>query len=534
MFGIKKDEKNLNLTTSQDQTKGFILLATLFGAMICGFFVFQSDFPLNDGGLFYTMVKDLEANHFALPVFTSYNHAAIPYAYPPLAFYLTAFLNSVLKIDLLQLLRFVPLFFAVLSIPAFYLLTTQLLHNKEQQVLTTFIYAVSPAAYTWQIMGGGLTRAPAWFFSFLALFFFIKYVRQKKFLDLMWFVIFTSFTALTHLEMLWFLALTCLTLYFFIDRTWRGARDLALSAFATLLLISPWWIPLLQDHGLQPFIAAFNTGGFSFSSPLAFLLLMGGMDKISLAMISLLAILGIFLLARQKEWFPAVWLLVLIFLDPRSIQRVAAMPMALLAAVALQACFHWLSTKKPLVEDSRPDEEFVLLQRPVSFIFLAFLVYALFLNLYTFFAGDSYLQTVNQANREAMNWVRDNTAEESRFVVLDFPFGWFSDRVAEWFPALTERSSLLTVQGQEWVTGTASQISAELTQATQCKMNGLQCLEDFFAEEQLDFDYLYFSTDTQKYYVAPQYSSVIEAQISNSDRYELVYSNEDVRIYHLK
>jgi hypothetical protein len=300
--------------SSRDQTAGLILLATLLGGLICGFFVFQADFPLNDGGMFYTMVKDLVANHFALPITTSYNFSAIPFAYPPLAFYLVGFLHTVFKIDLIQLFRLFPLFFSILSIPAFYLLCTQILKHKNQQILATFLYAILPPSYTWQVMGGGVTRSPAWFFSILGVFFFLKYFNSKKIANLIWFTIFTALTTLTHLEMVWFLALTYLTIYLYFDRTWRGFRDLAIAAIGTLILTCPWWITILHFHGFQVFTAAFSTGGFSLSSPVAFILSMGGADKMSLSFISLLAVLGIFILAREKSWFLFIWLLVLIFL----------------------------------------------------------------------------------------------------------------------------------------------------------------------------------------------------------------------------
>lgn len=517
-------------TGNPDQTAGFVLLATVLGGLICGFFVFQADFPLNDGGMFYTMVQDLQRNHFVLPAFTTYNHSAIPFAYPPLAFHLTAFLNSFLHIDLLQLFRFLPLIFSIASIPAFYLLSSQILAGKGQQILATFLYAVSPAAYTWQIMGGGLTRSPAWFFSVLGLFFFFKYIKRKKVSQLVWMGVFTALTALTHLEMVWFLALTYLTVYLYFDHSWKSLISLGITAVGILAVISPWLVSVLRAHGFSPFQAAFSTGGFTLTSPIAFLLSMGGVDKMSLAFISLLAILGIFLQVRQKSWFLFLWLLVLVFLDPRSSQRIAAIPIALLAAVALWTFLKWIAVKAAAGDEAESDQT-VLLKRPVAATLLTVLIYALFLNLYLFYGGISYLQTVNLENRQAMAWVKENTPPESRFLVLDFPYGWFSDSVAEWFPALTERQSLLTVQAQEWLPGSASQVSSKLSAATNCKMDGLSCLETIIAKHQLQVEYIYFSTNVRHEYQPSGYSSVIEAQMSTSPKYSLVFSNPDVRIY---
>ncbi len=58
----------------------------------------QSTFPtakVNDGGFFFSMTRDLEASNFRIPAFTTYNGGHIPFAYPPLGFYLAAILDRV-------------------------------------------------------------------------------------------------------------------------------------------------------------------------------------------------------------------------------------------------------------------------------------------------------------------------------------------------------------------------------------------------------------------------------------------------------
>ena len=70
------------------------LLALLFGTFVRVMPVLQAGFPLNDGGLFYTMTSDLQKAGYALPAVTTYNGLGIPYAYPPLPFYLAALPRS--------------------------------------------------------------------------------------------------------------------------------------------------------------------------------------------------------------------------------------------------------------------------------------------------------------------------------------------------------------------------------------------------------------------------------------------------------
>src|SRR5262245_20023050 len=105
-----------------------LLLAINLGLFVRLVLVMQGDgFPLNDGGMFYAMIDDLKAANYRLPEFTSYNGGAIPFAYPPLAFYGAAILSDVAGISTIDILRFWPLAFSVLTIPAVYLLARAVL-----------------------------------------------------------------------------------------------------------------------------------------------------------------------------------------------------------------------------------------------------------------------------------------------------------------------------------------------------------------------------------------------------------------------
>ena len=64
-----------------------VSLPVLAGLLVRAIPVLTADFPLNDGGLFYAMTRDLQHANFLLPATTSYNGLGIPFAYPPLGFY---------------------------------------------------------------------------------------------------------------------------------------------------------------------------------------------------------------------------------------------------------------------------------------------------------------------------------------------------------------------------------------------------------------------------------------------------------------
>ncbi len=144
-----------------------LLNAVLVGLLVRLSFVVASGFPLNDGGLFYAMSEDLWRAGYALPLHTSCNSAGIPYAYPPLAFYLAALLRDVLAVNLLDVLRFAPLLLKTLAIGSFILLARSLLPARVAVLFAVYAFALFPS-FQWEIMGGGLARSLGLLFAIVA------------------------------------------------------------------------------------------------------------------------------------------------------------------------------------------------------------------------------------------------------------------------------------------------------------------------------------------------------------------------------
>ncbi len=139
----------------------------LFGAIIRFAPTIISGAPINDGGMFYVMIRDLELNHFFIPAFTTYNFQNIPFAYPPFSFYIGGLLNSI-GIPIIDLIRWLPPIVSTLSILAFYILACLILNSKSKGTLATTAYALLPRTFSWYVMGGGLSRTFGILFLLLA------------------------------------------------------------------------------------------------------------------------------------------------------------------------------------------------------------------------------------------------------------------------------------------------------------------------------------------------------------------------------
>ena len=136
-----------------------LFVITLFGTAVRLFFVLRADFPLNDGGMFYQMTRSFSTTVTPCPSYTAYNASQIPFAYPPLPFYLAALLQQASGLDLLLIFRFLPVIFSILTIPAFFLLSPEMLGQDFPAIHATLIFAILPPGYEWLIMGGGVNRA---------------------------------------------------------------------------------------------------------------------------------------------------------------------------------------------------------------------------------------------------------------------------------------------------------------------------------------------------------------------------------------
>jgi hypothetical protein len=525
------EKKPLSLT-------GMIVLITLLGAVVRCFYVFNTSFPLNDGGMFYVMVRDLQANAYHLPQFTSYNGGNIPYAYPPLPFYLTAWLNQELGISLLALLRFLPLLFSIATIPIFAWLAREILAEKQPVALATLVFTLLSPVYTWQIMGGGLTRAPALFFTLAALAFLVRWCRQPNWKDWAGGVIFSALTALCHLEMLWMLALSIPVIYMYYRKDWRLLWRLFLAGIAVIALTAPWWATVVARFGFQTFFNALHSGNFNWQTPLATFLGLLPTQDLNETVFTLIALAGVLIVLRKRRSFLPVWWLVFALLDMRSGQRSMAIPLALLAGVALAYGLSWVSRslKTGKAEKNLLPGEIDFENGWVKGLLIVGISLTIFHDLIGFYLPDTYLKSLNRENRTALAWVQANTESDSQFLVIDFPAGWHLDLVGEWFPALTERKSLLTGQGQEWLPDNQQLITVTaLNDVNNCRWAGLTCLEQVAQENHFTYQYLYFTDNVSSTSGEEQpFTSILAYEVARNMDYTLVYQNEDVRIYQKK
>ncbi|MBM4429469.1 MAG: hypothetical protein FJ026_03860, partial [Chloroflexi bacterium] len=465
--------------------------AVLLGLLIRLSFVVGSDFPLNDGALFYTMVRDLQQAHYRLPLYTSYNGGRIPFAYPPMALYLAALLDDLTSLGLLDILRVLPLLVSTLTILAFYPLSKAMLPSRWAQISAVFVFAMLPMGFQWTIMGGGLTRAPGLLFSILTLYHVYLMYRRVDRRRIIAVTVFAACTVLSHPEAAWFTLLSALVLFLAYGRNRTGVLNSLAVGLGTLALTAPWWLTVLLRQGVSVLYPA-GDSGFALGQGLLHLLFFEVSREGLFPVLALLAFLGLIVTLAARSYVLPGWLLATYLLLSRAPDQKAVLPLALLAGIGMHQVLLPLLQGQPLsatpyAADGPHSESALLRGRLPKLILLLLLVQSAMSGLLTY---RPMLSGLSPEEREAMQWVSQNTPASGSFLVLTADTFFGADRSSEWFPVLAQRTSVATVQGYEWLPGFSQRIE-RYESAQLCVHEGLDCLEHWVEETGVVFGYVY-------------------------------------------
>ena len=503
-----------------------LLLAISLGAFLRFNPALLAGFAVNDGGMFAAMVDDLRANRYLIPAFTTYNHLNIPFAYPPLGFYFGAFAVDLFKINSIEVVRWMPAFFASLSIPAFYFLSLRLLRDKYYASLSTLFFALTPRAFFWFVMGGGVTRAPGQFFMLLALGAIVRLHRENRRADVVLAGIFGGLAVMSHPEAAAHTLLSAVFLWFMLSRTRVAFVRSILVALLALLLSAPWWGTVIRFHGIEPLLSAAQSG----ENPLAFLHLFffTFTEEPYMTVIAVLALIGIARRIVRRDYLLPLWMAIPFVAAGRSATNLVVIPLAMLAAVGLA------EVVLPALQASGREEagQSVQVSSVERNVFLYLLIYMVF-SAYQFGFQVSGA-ALSKPERDAMFWVKGNTPEEARFLVLSGANSVACDATSEWFPALTGRRSLFTIQGAEWTRGKAFKpFIREAVALQSCAGDDPSCIDRLL--DASAYDYVYLSKVLRAENCAPlapaRTFAYFAARVRGDERYEAVYETDDVMIY---
>jgi hypothetical protein len=494
-----------------------LITAFLFGLMIRLAAPMNAGGPVNDGGLFLQMTRDLQVSHFALPNATTYNNADIPFAYPPLGFYLTGVIQKITHVSLFTLFTYLPAIFSALAILAFYFLALQFTGDRLKASLAAFFYAMVPQSFTWAIMGGGITRAPALSFSFLTVAFAYRLFTTKDSRNILPTAVFASLLTLTHPEITFQTAFTVLIVALFFLRGRKSVLHALIVGVVVAALTSPWWLTVLARHGLAPFQTALGAHPRDLATSLLYLFQFNLSGEAILAVVGMLGLIGLIRDFRHHDFFLPAWIGLSFISDPRAAPFASLTPLILLAVKGFESTLQGLGESEPFENGIASKFSRYVLFGTIAYLFMSGMISSMQLG--------NGLRLLPE-ERQALNWVVANTSKDSRFLLLTGDAA-LSDPLSEWFPALTERISLVTPQGHEWTP--ASPLIPNLiayNHAQLCLNEDVDCLASW------DFDYVYIRK------IRPQKEGGVQTQVSllekllrTSSEYSVVYESDVAVIF---
>jgi uncharacterized membrane protein len=485
--------------------------ATLAGLAVRLSYVLAWDFPLNDGGMFVVMTRDLIGAGGMIPWTTTYNDLAIPYAYPPLGFYLAAAVTLATGIDLVELFRWLPLVLSVACVPAFALLARELLPPAATTV-ATYAYALVPAGFVWPIMGGGLTRSLGVLCALLALAALVRALDGGSRRALLLAAVLSGLAALSHPNAAAFLAVSAILIAVLRTRTRASLPRLALVGVGALIVAAPWWVTVVARFGITPFTAAASASRTDdlVVPAIGTLLRWNAWNEPLFPLVSALALAGAAISLARRDLLPTLWVVALAFALPNPFQMLSAIPLALLAGVGAAAAL-----EVPISARAT---------RVIGIAGVAYLAVAATLA----FVG--VLEGLSAEERAAMRWVADETPADARVLVVTTR-SWGMDAAGEWLPALGLRASVVVPQGADWIPGVAADRTAQHLRAEECAQSDGDCLERLAADG-VRFEYVYLaSVRLGQGPTAVACCESLAAALRNDARYSVAYESASVLIF---
>ncbi|WP_135806546.1 ArnT family glycosyltransferase [Halorussus marinus] len=478
-------------------------------------------YPSFGAGLYMLIAERIAENGYALPeTIPYYTDEGVPFAYPPLMFYVTAVIRELSGAGPFAISRVIPGVVTVAYLVPLYLLARDLLESRPQAAVTTLIVAVSPPVLRWHISAGGIVRAPAFLFALSGLYAGLRLYRDR---DSRWAVpslALFALTALTHPVYTVFFALSYVLLYLRFDRTAWGLKRGLIVGVGGVALAAPWWTQVMAAHGVGVFTGAAGThGGIGGGLPTV-----SDFMSVDISMVEMLwqaiPLAGLFYLLRERRYFLPAWFLgVTVTLGkPRFSLLVGAFVVAVLL---IEGVGGWLARGSGPAVGSRSVVTVALVVLAAVGVASGAMYVSGEVNAHS--GSPSLPQFVDGTDEAAMAWVERSTAPDATFVV--------QGDAAEWFPQQTHRTMLVGPWGVEWKGDEPYTRQLELFRdVSSC--NSAQCMTATLSTAGVSPDYVYlpkgrFTVRGMEF----QRTSQLAMSMHLSPRYEIVFENDGVIVF---
>ena len=245
--------------------------------------------------------------------------------------------------------------------------------------------------------------------------------------------------------------------------------------------------------------------------------------------IAVFGMIGLFMYLARKDYFLVAWVLLCLFVDPRSGLPVVIFPFSIMAVTALA---DGIASRLSIVnaESSSPDGWMDSLKFNSGRLFFGFFILLFVYNAYKVSNTLSF-QVLDAEERKAIEWAKTNTDADGNFLILDEQGNPLLSPLTEWFPALAERRSIATIQGTEWLPEKRhyNELYATITDIHQCLYQDVDCLYKFQDRLPNDYEYIMLSSNQQ---AGNKSKLPLLVSLNENPDFILVYTSSTIHIFH--
>jgi hypothetical protein len=457
------------------------------------------------------MAEGIADHHFVLPrEVPYYGPGGLPFAYPPLSFYLMAAVTQVTGMSPLTYMRFMPPLGLVASVVAMFFLARAITASIQQATLAAVLFGISPTTFELQGDIGGVCRGVGLLAALVTVTLVYRAVERATVRNVILAAVFLAATILSHFAYAVFAAVSMAM--FGLRRVRRMWVVVVIGVIAAVLTL-PWWVLMIHRHGLQVFMRIADThDGMGFVRYLTDPWALGGLlvrDVVAngTPLGGGSAILGVAQQVATGAWFVPGWLLATVLFNGREGARFATVVTALLSASILRMVSESMCRRAT-------SETRATATRAVFFGVLLLLSYGVAFVHHAI----SVAPSLSEEFLTVAQWVREHSPVNSRYLLV-------SDDAAqhEMMTYFARREPLVSYFGAEW-TGRYREQADRQKEIVECvRERSYSCVDDFIRRNDLAVDVIVGRVDPRPESIA--------SRIEAADDWRRVYANASYAVW---
>ena len=448
-------------------------------AVVYAVYLFTHDFPAVGGGFYAAIMEQILRADFGLPArLPEYTPGGIPFAYPPLGYYVGAAAQATLGVSAAEYIRLVPGVLTLVSVVPTYYAFREILESQRGSRFATTLLFVSPMFFNGKISGMGTIRSWGYLFAITGLFLALPVFKRR--VTRRWILAGVMFglTVLSHPKFGLFMGVSVFAAWLGYDRSGRGFAAGAGIAGIGALVASPWAGMVIANHGIDVFLRTSGSWGgllnplyatyyvFTYSYP--------ELGSFPVRLLLPQVIVGYYCLRTERYFLPG-WLAGTgLVIGGRWMYPAAVVAATVFVYELLLPALDDGGLVPSVTVDG--DDPIV-----VGVLVVGLLVGGVWAAGVNPAGGDTPMrQLVSDDDRAAMEWVATETPPNATFLL--------PHESGTWFPYMSDRAMIVSPWGSEWIRDHQAHVDAF---AAMSGCSTPACIAGAAADHGFTADYIY-------------------------------------------